>query len=246
MNALGSRLLTRAMALSLLLICGLVAARAEDITFRIAVFPDSGLEGWIYVKESGKAWEKTYPVPSVGTLKVSRVCAVGTLFQAHVSDDYTLVDRPNGDRACVAGEIKFLFREKVYATQIRKALSGQALEGAVATGEIVNLQSQLSAAFKKNDDEYVMKSSSDIYNRLIKSKNFAAAEPYRILNLDKAKARINGGELFLDPATKRYVLNEQDEQLIMKIQQQNNISQSGKLDWPTMESIARYTSADLM
>src|SRR5262249_48642802 len=152
--------------------CGVTSAQAVDITFRILALPATGLEGWIYVRDPGKAWEKTYPVPSTGILKISRACAMGTFFQAHVSDDYMVLDRSNSEKCCAAGEITCLFREKTYAAVIRKALSGEALEGVSASEEITSLQAQLLAASKARDDESLLKSSSQIYNRLIASKNF--------------------------------------------------------------------------
>ena len=227
-----------ALVMALFMSCGFETARGEDITFKVAALPDTGLGGWIYVQEAGKAADPRYFIPETGILAVRHACVSGTRFQARVSAEYLPLD---GWKACSAGEIKFLFREKAYAAAIRAARSGSALEGVAASGEVKARQDKLTAALKNNDDEEILKSSSQIYNLLIQGNNFTAAEPYRILNFDKAKTRIDGGELTRDVAAQRYVLSPQDVQSIMKIQKMYNLDQTGQLDWPTMRSISKHS-----
>jgi hypothetical protein len=98
----------------------------------------------------------------------------------------------------------------------------------------------------QDDSESVLKRSSQIYNFLIGSGKYSVAEKYRVLNFDKAKSALGGGELTFDASQNRYVLSKEDEKLIKRIQAENKLKPSGKLDWATMETVAKTNRPDVM
>lgn len=225
-------------------LCATAEAVADEITFKIAIYPNTVSGGSIWMKTSEKTWYEAYPIPPAGILKVSVSCATGVFFKARINDDYTPFDRNHLQKGCAAGEIAFLFREKAYATLIRDAVSGTALTRVETGDEVMAWQSQLTTAVTNNDSEKSLKLSSQIYNYLIDNKMYSIAEKYRVLNFDKAKTQLGGGELAYDPFQNRYVLSKQDEEMIKQLQIQNNLQPTGKLNWPTMESIAKIGRHD--
>jgi hypothetical protein len=228
------------MAAVYLSLCVTGVAQAEEITFKIAVHPDKVSAGWIRMETSPGAgvWRDVYPIPPTGSLKVTVPCVAGTLFRARIEDDHIPFDRNHRQKGCAAGEIVFLFREKTYTALIRDAVSGTALAG-IYDDEVVGWQTDLTKAATENDTETSLKRSSQIYNFLIGSKNYSAAEKYRVYNFDKAKTQLGGGELAYDPFQNRFVLNKEDEAMIKQLQREYNLKATGKLDWSTMESIAK-------
>jgi hypothetical protein len=241
------KILSSGIAAVLLPLCAPVPTNAEEITFKIAIFPSNKASaGWIAVKTGERGWQQdVYPIPPRGELKVTVPCAVGVLFKARINDDYLPFDRNHLQRGCAAGEIAFLFREKAYASLIRDAVAGTALARVETNNEVIAWQSELTMAVTNNDREKSLKLSSQIYNYLVDNKQYSMAEKYRVLNFDKAKTQLGGGELAYDPSQSRYVLSVQDEALIKKLQVENKLKANGKLDWPPMETIARFERSSM-